>query len=148
LRIASRDKASDVANTNGYAVDPAVERLARLAGPDSEGDWSAVLARTRRPGIDARRQHSRRPLVLALAAAIFAAVVVPTSIALRRTVVDFLTGDPAPKRIVGDFSAFDKGWPQGMRGPGVIANPSRKAARRRGARRRAQRALGRANEEG
>lgn len=68
--------------------------------------------------------HRRRRIAALLVVAL-AAVLVPAAVALRAPVVDFVAGKPPPVSIERDFADFNRGWPDGMAGPGVIASEVR-----------------------
>jgi hypothetical protein len=58
-----------------------------------------------------------------------AALVVPTAVALRGSVVDFFASEPAPKPVVLDFASLDAGAPVGME-TRVIAEQTRAVLRK------------------
>ena len=101
-------------------TDPADSLLARrfnaLANPHDDSDWLDVRRR-------ARRRARRRWLALPLAATL-AALVVGSAFGLHRDVVDFLTADPAPERIVVDFGRMSARATVGF-GPQVIPGQAR-----------------------
>jgi hypothetical protein len=59
-----------------------------------------------------------------------AALVVPTAVALRGSVVNFFESEPAPKPVVLDFAGLDAGAPAGME-TGVVAEQTRAVLRKR-----------------
>lgn len=91
------------------------ERFAALANPTDDSDWLDVRRRARR--------LRRRWLALPLAAAL-AALVVGSAFGLYREVVDFLTAEPAPERIVIDFGRMSARATVGF-GPQVIPGEAR-----------------------
>lgn len=97
-------------------TSPLAERLRALAPQDDDSDWLDVRRRARR--------RRRGPVAIA-AAAVVAALAVAPALGLHRTVLDFLSGDPAPAEIQLDFEQMGIGAPHGM-DPGVIPGQTRR----------------------
>ncbi len=74
---------------------------------ESEGDWEDVIRR-------ASRRSRRRRLAVISALGIVVALGAPTALALRSTIVDFFSSEPAPHRLVIDFARLDAGAPPGL----------------------------------
>lgn len=101
------------------------ERFAVLANPLDDSDWLDVR---RRAGIGKRR----RPIWIALAAAIAAVAVLLTTPALGlrgRIVQLFEESEPASEKVVRNFATMNLGVPHNMPGPGVIASETRELMR-------------------
>lgn len=90
-------------------------RFAALANPLDDSDWLDVRRRARR--------RSRRWLALPLAAAL-AALLAGSAFAVYRELVDFLSAEPAPERIVIDFGRMSARATVGF-GPQVIPGEAR-----------------------
>ncbi len=103
-------------------TDELYERFAEV-GRAGEPDWGDVVRR-------AGRRNRRRRVTLAACLVAVAALVVPTAVALRGSVVDFFASEPAPKPVVLDFASLDAGAPAGME-TGVIAEQTRAVVRKR-----------------
>lgn len=97
------------------------ERFAYLANPLDDSDWLDVR---RRAGVGKRR----RPIWIALAAAIAAvAVLLATpALGLRGRIVQlFEESEPAPEKVARSFATMNVGVPSNMPSPGVIAEETR-----------------------
>lgn len=97
-------------------TSPLAERLRALAPQDDDSDWLDVRRRLRR--------RRRGPVAIA-AAAVVAALAVTPAFGLHSTVLDFLSGDPAPAKIRLDFERMGIGAPRGM-DPKVIPGQTRR----------------------
>jgi hypothetical protein len=94
------------------------ERLAPFAASAHGADWNDVVRRAQRGG-------RARVVVAGVAAALAVAVAAP-AFGLHRTVVDWLTAEPAPEREELAFSSLDESAPPGLE-TGVIPGTARKA---------------------
>lgn len=103
-------------------TDDLYERFAEV-GRAGVPDWGDVVGR-------ASRRNRRRRVTVAACLVAVAALVVPTAVALRGSVVDFFASEPAPKPVVLDFASLDAGAPAGME-TGVIADQTRAVLRKR-----------------
>lgn len=92
-------------------------RFAALSNPLDDSDWLDVRRR-------ARRRPSRRLLALPLAAAL-AALLAGSAFALYRELVDFLSAEPAPERVVVEFGRMSARATVGL-GPRVEPGAARK----------------------
>lgn len=90
---------------------------------EEAGDWDAIRRRVEQRG-------RRRRVVLIGALVIAAALVAPTALALRGSVVDFFKAEPGSDRAVLNFAQMDVGAPPGM-APNVIHDQTRKVFERR-----------------
>lgn len=88
-----------------------------------DGDWGDVLRR-------AAKRRGRRRMVVAAALAAVVAVVAPTALALRGSVIDFFESEPAPPSMVLDFERMDEGAPPHLDNK-VIYGQTRKIIERR-----------------
>jgi hypothetical protein len=86
-------------------------------GRGGNADWGDVLRR-------AGKRNRRRRVTVAAGLAGIVALLTPTSLALRGSVVDFFASEPAPKHVVLDFARLDVGAPAGME-TGVISEQAR-----------------------
>ena len=94
-------------------------RCAAITDTRDDSDWLDVQRRV-------RRSSRRRKLTIALIAAAAVLIVAP-AFALRGTIIDFFSADPAPAHIVRDFGSLEVGAPPGM-APGVDPQQARKVA--------------------
>src|SRR5688572_16433619 len=78
--------------------DLLAERFTALINPFDDSDWLDVRQRARRA--------PRRWLLLPIAAAV-AVIVVGSAFALYRQLVDFVSAEPAPDRVVVQFGQMD-----------------------------------------
>lgn len=99
------------------------QRFEALMNPVDDSDWLEVRRR-------AGETKRRRPVWIALAAAIAAVTVLLTTPALGlrgRIVQLFQESEPAPRSVVVDFASIDVGAPPGM-APGVLSEEARRVA--------------------
>ena len=94
-------------------------RCAAITDTRDDSDWLDVQRRV-------RRSSRRRKLTIALIAAAAVLIVAP-AFALRGSIIDFFSADPAPANVVRDFGSLEVGAPPGM-APGVDPEQARKVA--------------------
>lgn len=96
--------------------DILAERFAALTNPLDDSNWLDVRRRA--------RTAPRRWLLIPIAAAV-AVIVVGSAFALYRELVDFLSAEPAPERVVVQFGQMDARGSIGF-GPRIKAGEARK----------------------
>ena len=101
---------------NGFE-DALALRFAAVADTRDDSDWLDVQRRV-------RRAKRRRVLTISLVAAAAVLVAAP-AFALRGSIIDFFSADPAPTRVVRDFGSMEVGAPPGM-APGVQPGQARR----------------------
>ena len=94
-------------------------RCAAITDTRDDSDWLDVERRV-------RRSSRRRKLTITLIAAAAVLIVAP-AFALRGSIIDFFSADPAPANVVRDFGSLEVGAPPGM-APGVDPEEARKVA--------------------